>query len=71
MGRPDGQPNQAQPPVQHTASPNSKVHSHNGATGKPANIPTGIPVNYQQPQNRWSSELFDCMNDSENGSITF
>ncbi|CAL9221350.1 unnamed protein product [Arabidopsis halleri] len=70
MGRPDGQTNQAQPPVQHTASPNNKVHSHNGATGKQANIPTGIPVNYQQTQNRWSSELFDCMNDSENAVIT-
>ncbi|KAG7577737.1 PLAC8 motif-containing protein [Arabidopsis thaliana x Arabidopsis arenosa] len=32
MGRPDGQTNQAQPQVQHTASPNNKVPSHNGAT---------------------------------------
>lgn len=66
MGRPEGQPNQAQPPVQHTANPNNKVPSHNSAIGNQPNIPTGTPVNYQT-QNRWSSELFDCMNDSENG----
>ncbi|CAD5323442.1 unnamed protein product [Arabidopsis thaliana] len=70
MGRPVGQTNQAQPSVQHTASPSNKVHSHNGGIGKPANIPTGIPVNYQQTQNQWSSQLFDCMNDSENAVIT-
>ncbi|XP_010465946.1 PREDICTED: protein PLANT CADMIUM RESISTANCE 5-like [Camelina sativa] len=69
MARPDGQPNQAQPQVQHTANQNNEVLPHNGATGNQANIPTGTPVNYQT-QNRWSSQLFDCMNDSENAVIT-
>lgn len=67
MGRPGGQPNEAQPPpVQPTVNRNNQGDSQNGAIGHQANIRTGIPVN-NQTQNRWSSNLFDCMNDSENG----
>jgi len=68
MGRPGSQPNEAQPPpvqVQPTVNRDNQVHSQNGAIGQ-ANIQTGRPVN-NQTQNLWSSDLFDCMNDSENG----
>ncbi|CAD5323443.1 unnamed protein product [Arabidopsis thaliana] len=71
MGRPGSQPNEAQPPpvqVQPTVNRNNQVPSQNGAIGQ-ANIQTGIPVN-NQTQNLWSSDLFDCMNDSENAVIT-
>ncbi|CAH8260953.1 unnamed protein product [Arabidopsis lyrata] len=70
MGRPGGQPNEAQPPpVQPTVNRNNQGDSQNGAIGHQANIRTGIPFN-NQTQNRWSSNLFDCMNDSENAVIT-
>lgn len=49
------QPNQAHP----------QGYGNNKADVQP-NIPTGIPVN-NQTQNLWSSDLFDCMNDIENG----
>lgn len=49
------QPNQAHP-----------QGDGNNKAGIQPNIPTGIPVN-DQTQKRWNSDLFDCMNDSENG----
>ncbi|KAL1221607.1 Protein PLANT CADMIUM RESISTANCE 4 [Cardamine amara subsp. amara] len=64
------QPNHAQPPVQSTVNRNNQGHSQHGANGNQARIATGIPVD-NQTQNRWSSDLFDCMNDSENAVITF
>ncbi|VVB11988.1 unnamed protein product [Arabis nemorensis] len=62
------------PPVQPTGYQNS------GTMRKPQNVPTGMrrainnastgrPDN-NQSQNLWSSDLFDCMNDSENAVIT-
>ncbi|KAG2306139.1 hypothetical protein Bca52824_025887 [Brassica carinata] len=52
------QPNQAHP----------QGDGSNKADIQP-NIPTGIPVS-NQTQKRWNSDLFDCMNDSENAVIT-
>ncbi|KAL0743481.1 hypothetical protein Bca4012_084994 [Brassica carinata] len=52
------QPNQAPP----------QGYGNNTADIQP-NIPTGIPVN-NQTQNRWNSDLFDCMNDNENAVTT-
>ncbi|CAH8302019.1 unnamed protein product [Eruca vesicaria subsp. sativa] len=52
------QPNQAQP-----------LGDGNNKADIQPNIPTGIPVN-NQTQNRWSSDLFDCMNDSDNALTT-